>query len=610
MRGNFSVTNFARLLPTSGSSAADGGRIADSPSPNSNDEEDIAMNHDSNEGEYSELSSEHDSTWIDVVTKAQRRRQRKLNDEVGPTAEPKPPTPLPVRKAAPRPNPLPRDDFKLVLRPQDGLKLANLDVAEVSLALLNSINFTWRQANLRVRLDATQNTATISTPSSDAAKALGNLKQLKIGNTIHMVTLYGLAPDDSSKGLVRGVPLRFSDAEILANSDQSQFEIYTCRRLGQSKMVILTFAGLKVPFFVTLFGGEYPVSLYKKTIPACTVCHEAGHRSTACPQPKVNVCHQCGLKDPHEGHTCEPLCTLCDGPHLTAARGCPKRFSEPYVLRRRALARQARERAVRRDPTPQRGRPRDRSRTPTRRRRSSSGPRSQSTSRSREPRPGASNNKQVSWAQIVSPNAPSTPKPPAPAQPTPSSVPVPCPECTQLKAQIAVLHARLEAIEKAQMRNTTDKRKKPNRPEREQTQMDVVPPPPSPNNDAQKTTPQAPATSEVHTPDASQVAQPQWFQATVTSIVEPLTTRLDAQYNALRQDIQTLHQDVQPLKQDMRDLKQDVQFLKQEIERHTIRIERLETVNPRSSRRPTPYERESLVESKDPTKQYDDSPKQ
>ncbi|KAG0430964.1 hypothetical protein HPB47_022214 [Ixodes persulcatus] len=159
-------------------------------------------------------------------------------------------------------------------------------------------------------------------------------------------------------------------------------------------MVILTFAGLKVPFFVTLFGGEYPVSLYKKTIPACTVCHEAGHRSTACPQPKVNVCHQCGLKDPHEGHTCEPLCTLCDGPHLTAARGCPKRFSEPYVLRRRALARQARERAVRRDPTPQRGRPRDRSRTPTRRRRSSSGSRSQSTSRSREPRPGASNNKQ------------------------------------------------------------------------------------------------------------------------------------------------------------------------------------------------------------------------
>ncbi|CAN7937737.1 unnamed protein product, partial [Ixodes hexagonus] len=119
-----------------------------------------------------------------------------------------------------------------------------------------------------------------------------------------MVTLYGLASDDSSKGLVRGVPLRFSHAEILANSDQSQFEIYSCRRLGQSKLVILTFAGLK-------------------------------------------------------GHTCEPLYTLCDGPHLTAARGCPKRFCEPYVLRRRELARQARERATRRDPTPQRGRPRD-----------------------------------------------------------------------------------------------------------------------------------------------------------------------------------------------------------------------------------------------------------
>ncbi|KAG0432950.1 hypothetical protein HPB47_020357 [Ixodes persulcatus] len=60
------------------------------------------------------------------------------------------------------------------------------------------------------------------------------------------VTLYGLAPENASKGVIRGVLLHFSDTEILANLNESQFEIHTCRRLGQHKLVILTFAGLKV----------------------------------------------------------------------------------------------------------------------------------------------------------------------------------------------------------------------------------------------------------------------------------------------------------------------------------------------------------------------------
>lgn len=204
-------------------------------------------------------------------------------------------------------------------------------------------------------------------------------------------------------------------------------------------------------------------------------------------------------------------------------------------------------------------------------------------------------NKQVSWAQAVSPTAPSNPEPYTPIQPSPA----PCQECAQLKAQIAALQARLEAIENAQTGNTPDKRKKPNRPEREQTQMDTAPPPPPTTKDPQRAL-KGPATTEAHTPDASQVAQPQWFQAAMTTIVETLTARMDAQYNAIRQEIQTLHEDVQVLKQ-------DVQALRQEGERHAIRIDRLETANPRSSRRPTPYVRESPVESKDQNNQHDDS---
>ncbi|KAH9376219.1 hypothetical protein HPB48_007337 [Haemaphysalis longicornis] len=51
-----------------------------------------------------------------------------------------------------------------------------------------------------------QNTATISTPSAEAAKALSQVKQFRIKNVTYPVQLYGQAPDHSVKGIIRGAP--------------------------------------------------------------------------------------------------------------------------------------------------------------------------------------------------------------------------------------------------------------------------------------------------------------------------------------------------------------------------------------------------------------------
>ncbi|KAH9363235.1 hypothetical protein HPB48_017802 [Haemaphysalis longicornis] len=134
------------------------------------------------------------------------------------------------------------------------------------------------------------------------------------------VQLYGLAPDHSVKGIIRGAPLRFSERELLDNMYVPNHEIYACRRLGNSNIVVVTFAGNKVPYYVNLFGSEYPCSLYKKTVPVCDACHELGHTATACPQPNTRVCHQCGVKDPKPGHDCKALCSLCGGPTLRLPR--------------------------------------------------------------------------------------------------------------------------------------------------------------------------------------------------------------------------------------------------------------------------------------------------
>lgn len=93
-------------------------------------------------------------------------------------------------------------------------------MAGISLALLKSTSFTWCWAYLKARLDAVQNTVTISKASSDAVKALSNVKELKIADTTHVVTLCGLAPDGSFTRFIWRVPLRSSEAEILANFEK------------------------------------------------------------------------------------------------------------------------------------------------------------------------------------------------------------------------------------------------------------------------------------------------------------------------------------------------------------------------------------------------------
>ncbi|KAH9378870.1 hypothetical protein HPB48_013439 [Haemaphysalis longicornis] len=252
-----------------GMTADAGDRPAVLPSTDASETEDNLMHQDPTEGECDETATDSRSNadWIEVVTRAQRRRERKPNPEVGLTAEPTTTTPSLTHKFAPRPAPLPRDDYKLVWRPQGGLRIAELDLAEVSLALLSAIQSTWRQTNLRVRYDMVQNTAIISTPSAEAAESLS-----------------------------------------------------------------------QVPYYVTLFGSEYPSSLYKKTVPVCDACHELGHTATACPQPNTRVCNLCGVKDPKPGHDCKSLCSLCGGAHLTASKGCPKRFREPFRNRTKERA--------------------------------------------------------------------------------------------------------------------------------------------------------------------------------------------------------------------------------------------------------------------------------
>ncbi|KAH7949102.1 hypothetical protein HPB49_005157 [Dermacentor silvarum] len=61
-----------------------------------------------------------------------------------------------------------------------------------------------------------------------------------------------------------------------------------------------------------------PVKDYKKTVPACYRCGTPWHRADNCPNP-VNE----RWVAPHE---CNPMCIVCEGPHLTGSRECTRKF--------------------------------------------------------------------------------------------------------------------------------------------------------------------------------------------------------------------------------------------------------------------------------------------
>ncbi|KAH9362605.1 hypothetical protein HPB48_015481 [Haemaphysalis longicornis] len=390
------------------------------------------------------IESNPDKGWILNVSRAQRRKA-KVSDTKNQNLTPARLILRPsIHNAKPKPPPLPKDDYKLVIRPKEGLAVAKLSPAQLSEALLQEAKLTWREADLRIRVDETQNILTVSTPHQQAARTLNQIRQLNIGGRIYPINLYGLAPSESAEGAIHDVPNHYTMEQILDDLYLPGYEFLSCRRLGTTGTVVITILGHKVPFYVYYKGVEVRCYLYKKTVPYFSSCNTTGNRSDVCPNPNVRTCELCGLRNPESGHDCKPYCALCKGNHLTASKGCPKRFCEPYILRRKALDR---KRGIeRKAPAAQS----ISSRSTSRRRSSNSrstapipttttSRSSQSTSRSRSGRRKSSShpqpeNEKVSWAEVLSLTAHG-----------PNSA---CTKCNQIKAEndrIKAVCSKLEA---------------------------------------------------------------------------------------------------------------------------------------------------------------------
>ncbi|KAH7931919.1 hypothetical protein HPB51_029601 [Rhipicephalus microplus] len=184
----------------------------------------------------------------------------------------------------PRLPPLPAEDYKLAIRPHGGLKLSKVIPKTLLLAVAHAANISSEKPDIKLRVDEIQIVLTISTSSEHIATALGQIAKITV-HSVTYITSYGIAPDNSCKGVENGKCHDITPDDFLIEVEVPGFEDLTCRHLGDSGAMVLTFCGKRVPFFVNAYRQALRCYLYKRTIPHCRKCNKTGHREDVCPQP-------------------------------------------------------------------------------------------------------------------------------------------------------------------------------------------------------------------------------------------------------------------------------------------------------------------------------------
>lgn len=237
---------------------------------------------------------------------------------------------------APRQPQLPEEDYKVVIRPRGGFDTMQSS-AIIKDGVLRAAGITMKDAEEDIlRVNSKQNTFIMSTPKLENAKRYSQLKEIRIGTGVFGAAAYITAPDNTSKGVIRGIP-DYDAPEDIEESlvNRRNPTILHARRMGRTDSVVIVFEGTYVPHYVYYRGAEYRCVLYRKKHELCTTCGRLGHRADVCPAPNTKHCRGCRMLNPTEDHQCDPRCSLCGKGHLTGDKQCREWFKTPYLLKKR-----------------------------------------------------------------------------------------------------------------------------------------------------------------------------------------------------------------------------------------------------------------------------------
>lgn len=224
--------------------------------------------------------------------------------------------------------PLPKDDYKIVIRPNQGLPLKAIAAAAFERAVIAACDNQFTDEKFIIRINRGSNIAILSTKYSDVAELVRKLQYLALNGRAHPVRAYVATGEEALRGVVHGIQPNTPMETLMAHLRirTQGVELVQARMIGNTKSAALTFYGDKLPRTVYFYGGELICHPFRATLQVCKVCREKGHRADVCPQPDKPICRICGTLNPTAGHPCELICASCGEAHLTGDPLCAKRL--------------------------------------------------------------------------------------------------------------------------------------------------------------------------------------------------------------------------------------------------------------------------------------------
>ncbi|XP_070387880.1 uncharacterized protein [Dermacentor albipictus] len=224
--------------------------------------------------------------------------------------------------------PLPRSDFKIIIRPKKGLQVKSFSNHQISKAVSAACGGKVDDSHFIVRLRPGSNIIIVSTPDQEVADIARKITRIVLGGNLYEVNSYVAAPDGVARGVIHGIDPDTPPEELMTHLRvrTQGVEIVQARMLGKTKTALITFNSHVVPRYVYYYGGETECHTYKPTKQICYVCQRMGHRSDVCPTPNIKICLACGTHDPTDGHECSLKCAVCGEAHATGSRECKQKL--------------------------------------------------------------------------------------------------------------------------------------------------------------------------------------------------------------------------------------------------------------------------------------------
>ncbi|KAH6939929.1 hypothetical protein HPB50_022667 [Hyalomma asiaticum] len=240
------------------------------------------------------------SSWRQVYARSRKPASSLKKTSVVDTSTEEPQKVLAsIRRNAPRPPPLPADDYNIVLRIRGGFNCADTPLPKLIHAILQAAALI-RSLQDQYRINAVSNTILVSTPDSERIDAYFQIKTIKTDNRSYEVASHITDPSITCKGVIRNIPVDHTAETIMSSLlDYDRLGlILTGRRMGATTSVLVTFRGTRVPYYIDYQGGVIRCVPYRYRTEACSLCRThavakqskrtltKSHETPGAPQPK------------------------------------------------------------------------------------------------------------------------------------------------------------------------------------------------------------------------------------------------------------------------------------------------------------------------------------